>query len=162
MADSFVCSFVITQGRIKLQPGARQHIDRWASAVGEGVIGQLELKEHKDKRTLRQNRTLWGPVYDQILTQIMEAAGYRPDEAREHMDVSKMKQRVHYGLLAKRFGYETDPITKQQVPATTSSELTTAEMAEYLEWLVVYCADELGIQVILPDELARPVKPKKA
>ena len=110
------------------------------------------LDEVEREHSLKQNATLWGPVYDQILTQIM-SEDYRPDEAREPLETNELKRRVHYGLLAQRFGYVIDLVTKFQVPAKTSSELNTAEMADYLAWLQIYCADELHIQIELPDEM---------
>lgn len=161
--SAFTCLAVATKGGIQIADGAaRQSLRLWTRQVGEGVVLKLTVEEAKGKRSLRQNRLLWGPVYDQILAHIMLESGYRADEARESLDVSELKQRVHYGLLAVRFGYVTDPVTKQQVPARTSSTLTTAEMAEYFEWLVTYCADELHIQIVLPDELAATKKQRGA
>jgi len=39
------------------------------------------------------------------------------------------------------------------LPIRTSSELTTAEMAEYLTWLQRYAAVELHVNLPSPDDL---------
>lgn len=152
-AISFATAAVVTKGDIKLlDPSAKSQIAKWAKSIGDGTELTIEIKERKNQRSLAQNRSLWGPIYDQILGKVM-CEDYREDEINEPLETNPKKQNIHYGLLAKRFGYVIDPITKMSVPAKTSSEMTTSEMAEYFEWLVMYCADELHIEVTLPDEV---------
>ena len=167
----FTCRGVIVKGRPRIaDKAANAALSRWAQALGDGTEVTLEFSQKKAKRSVRQNATLWGPVYDQIyeqiLTHIMLDGGFRRDEAIKALPVSAFKQRVHYGLLAECFGYVTDPVTKRDVPAKTSSEMTTAEMAEYFQWLVEYAADPegplKGMQIILPDEFAELVAKKGA
>ena len=149
-AVTFSCIAIATNGKLSLK-GAAQFI----ASMPDGVEFRAEFTEAKDKRSNAQNKALWGPVYDQILAKLMVEIGYRPDEAIAPREKSALKQGIHYGLLAKRFGHAVDPLTKQQVPARTSSELNVSEMCEYFEWLVVYLADEHGIQVELPDEFRK-------
>ena len=156
--QSFTTSAAIVNGSVVLKD--RAGMLRWASHVGDGVALVVEVKELKDTRSGRQNRTLWGPVYDQILTALMLKAGYRKDEAHAPLSLddmrpaekSRMKNLVHYGLLAECFGYAACPITRRMVPAKTSSELTVSEMNDYFEWLEVYLSEEHGIVLEMPDE----------
>lgn len=101
----------------------------------------------KAKRSLAQNRTLYGPVYNQALSALMEACGY---DAHEVHDKHCRKQ-AHYGLLAQCFGETVDKITGKSVPNKTSSELNTAQFSEFLQWLQRYAAP-YGIVIELPDE----------
>lgn len=155
--QAFTVAGVVHQGTVRILD--RNALLYWAQGVGDGTELVIEIKEKKETRSSAQNRALWGPIYDQILEQVM-CGDYRADEAQAPLDlsdtpkkISEAKNLVHYGLLAARFGYVIDPITKKQVPARTSSELNTQDMAEYFKWLQVYCADELHIQIDLPDEL---------
>ena len=110
--------------------------------AGEEVTLTVEKRRGK-KRSLAQNAWLWGVA----LPLIADYCGY---DKHEH-------ERLHYDLLGVRFGTETiasvlphAPI--RIVPAKTSSQLSTAEFAEYQEWLVRYAAMELGVVVPLPNE----------
>ncbi|WP_306523440.1 hypothetical protein [Gemmatimonas sp.] len=156
--DSVSFVGVIADGKVR-PFGDVSQLRAFCARIGDGVEVVIDISEKKDKRSSAQNRALWGPIYDQILTQVMKG-DFRADEAEAELDltdtpkkISHAKRLVHYGLLAARFKYKTDPVTGQQVPARTSSELNTQEMAEYFKWLQVYCADELHIEVELPDEL---------
>ena len=143
---------VIAGGRVR-PVGHAPTLREFCRRAGDGAEVLITVEEKKEQRSAAQNRTLWGPVYDQILEAVMLEQGYRPDEANTSLDVGHVKQLVHYGLLARRFGYATDPVTGMQVPARTSSELNTSEFAEYLKWLQTFCADELHIPVDLPDDV---------
>lgn len=148
--QSFSCIGVTNGGRLVLK-GATSFLE----SAPDGVEWNVEIKEAKKKRSLKQNATLWGPTYDQILAAVMKEQGYRPDEILQPREKNQLKQGIHYGLLAKRFGHAIDPLTKEQVPARTSSELNVAEMCEYFEWLVTYLADEHHIVIELPDEFRK-------
>jgi len=149
--DSVSFVGVIADGRVR-PFGDVSQLHAFCARMGDGTEVVIDVSEKKDKRSSAQNRALWGPIYDQILTKIMRE-DFRADEAEAPLEVGHAKQLLHYGLLAARFKYKTDPVTGQQVPARTSSELNTEEMAEYFKWLQIYCADELHIEVELPDEL---------
>lgn len=160
-AATFTCAAAVRDGEVYL--GARQQMRQFASQVGDGAELTMTLSTKKQTRSLKQNATLWGPVYDQILTAVMAKAGYRKDEQSASFSVddlnasekASMKHLVHYGLLAECFGYAPCPITGRMVPKKTSSEMSVSEMCDYFSWLVEYCAEEKDIQIELPDEFRK-------
>jgi hypothetical protein len=120
----------------------RAEIQRHEEFRGKEVVVTVELPTRK--RSLAQNRWLWGKA----LPPIAEHCGY---DAHEH-------ERLHYDLLSVRFGtHAIQPLIPgappRIVPVKTSSELTTKEFAEYMEWLVRYAASEFNVVLELPDEM---------
>jgi hypothetical protein len=108
---------------------------------GKEVV--ITVEEKKRKRSLAQNRWLWG----RALPLIAEHCGY---DHHEH-------ERLHYDLLSVRFGTEAiAPLVPNAppriVPAQTSSTLSTKEFSDYMEWIVRYAAETFGVVLPLPDE----------
>jgi hypothetical protein len=103
----------------------------------------VEVKKRTRQRSHAQNNWLWGVA----LPLIAEYLGY---DHHEH-------ERLHYDLLSVRFGTVAvaplvDGAQPRIVPKKTSSELTTAEFTEYMEWLLRFAADKWGVVLPLPDE----------
>jgi len=96
------------------------------------------ITRHRQHRSDKQNRWHWG-VAVQLIAQEL---GY---DKHEYED-------VHYALVAKCFGTHFDARLKQDVPNKRSSQLTTVEMSELMEWEVRFGAQELGIVIPLPNE----------
>lgn len=118
---------------LQLDADARQTIRRW---VGK----EVEIRPVTKRRSLDQNAWIWGVAYPLIA----EELGYDRDE---HDD-------LHYALLAECFGRKHSDHFNIDVPAKTSSKLTTGEFSEYMEWLVRFAAKKWGVNVPLPDEEA--------
>lgn len=104
---------------------------RWAyfsTLAGKRV--DVLIRPHREQRTTRQNRYLWGVVY----ALIAEHCGYEVDE-------------LHEALAMKFLRIEDDPLTgsprRKRTPKTN-----TAEFAAYLDQCIRFAA-ELG--VVVPD-----------
>lgn len=120
----------------------------WLAKQFRGREVEVSVQARSKVRSVRQNAWLWGCA----LPIIAEHCGY---DEHEH-------ERLHYDLLAVRFGtMAVSPIMPgappRIVPQRTSSQLSTREFADYMEWLVRYAADpqnfpEHGIVIPLPDE----------
>ena len=120
----------------------REFLEGLKAFAGDEVI--VSVTKRYGKRSLAQNSWLWGVA----LPLIAEHCWY---DHHEH-------ERLHYDLLAVRFGTETiNPTlpgaTARIVPAKTSSQLTKAEFSDYIDWLVRYAATDLGVVVPLPNEV---------
>jgi len=109
--------------------------------AGQEVVVTVEPRY--GKRSLAQNSWLWGVA----LPLIADHCGY---DHHEH-------ERLHYDLLAVRFGTitlepELPGAPARVVPSRTSSQLNKREFTEYMDWLARYAADTLGVVIPLPDE----------
>jgi hypothetical protein len=125
---------VLKLGPIQLdRPEAfRQHLRSL-----DGQVVEVIVRPKQSQRSSEQNRYLW-----YANTIIAEHLGYDKHE----------KDLVHYALLQKCYGVRHDETLDVDVPARTSSQLTTKEFSEYMDWLVRYAAMELDIVLPLPGE----------
>jgi hypothetical protein len=98
----------------------------------------IVLRPHRRQRSLVQNNWIWGVAYPLLA----ETLGYDADEIDD----------MHYGLVAKWAGSHIDERIGEVVANKRSSELTTKEFSDYMEWIVRFAAKELGCQIPLPDE----------
>lgn len=138
-------SFAVAKGPKGINVLYRAYFDRFVLSLPDGWVGKLTLEEHRDKRTGKQNRTLWGVVYESLVRQIAEEVGYdKHDKAG--------KEQLHEGLLMLYGGVKVCPITKREVAAKRSSKMTVAEFADYIEWIARWAATEYGIVVELPSD----------
>jgi hypothetical protein len=117
------------------------------AATLKGHEVTVTITRRRRKRSLAQNRWLWGVAMPLI-------ADHCGDDAHEH-------ERLHYDLLSVRYGTTAiSPLVPNAppriVPAKTSSQLTTVEFSDYMDWLVRYAADTLGVVLPLPDDVATP------
>lgn len=131
--------FCDDDGNIAAMPDMGRYIRE--SFKGKEFVITVKAKE--SKRSIAQNRWLWG----QALPLIAEHLGY---DRHEH-------DRLHYDLLAVRFGTEAiAPLLPgappRIAPKRTSSRLTVAEFSDYMDWLCRYAATEFGVVLPLPDE----------
>lgn len=105
----------------------------------------LTVKALESKRSLAQNRLWWG----HILPAIAEHCGY---DHHEH-------EHLHYDILSVRFGTEAIapliPGAQPRIePKRTSSQLSVKEFNELIEWTVRWAAQQFGLVIDLPDEVA--------
>lgn len=125
--------------------GSRLHLDRPQREALRTLAGKrVEIRPAKSIRSLDQNAWIWGVAYPLIA----DAIGY---DRHEHED-------LHYGLVAKWGGEHFDKRLGAMVPNKRSSKLTTREFSDYMDWLVRFAAETLGVLVPLPDE-ARDLSP---
>lgn len=107
-----------------------------------GKYVELTLRKRRTKRSNAQNRWLFGVAYEVIL----EHCGYDVHERRE------MKLAFHYEMVKRCFGARHDDRLNVDVPNARSSQLSTAQFSEYMEWLVRQWA-EVGCVIPLPNEV---------
>jgi hypothetical protein len=104
---------------------------RKAFYLHDGKQVQLSVTRKREKRSSNQNKYYWGVV----LPLIAQTTGYTIDESHDAM---KMQ------FLVKRTA---------KVPTTRSTtDLSTAEMEEYLENIRRFAAVELSCYVPIPNE----------
>lgn len=108
---------------------------RWATIKKflEGKDVEITIGPRQRKRSLSQNRYMWGIVY----AMIAEAAGYTPEEAHEALKWRFLRQ------------HGDGPIPT--VRSTT--DLTTVEMQEYLENCRQLAAELFGLYIPEPGEV---------
>ena len=126
---------VVHDGRVVFD--RPQDLRRYLSTLSEARV-EVVGRRQRAQRSLPQNAWLW-----MANALIADALGYDRHEV----------EALHYALLGKRFGVRTDGPTGLSLPVRTSSQLTTAEMSDYMEWLVRFAASELGVVVPLPGEV---------
>lgn len=129
--------YVTEEAKLVLEPtehNLRQgHLKRLAGKPVDVIV-----RQHRNKRSERQSRWHWGVAIPVIAQEL----GY---DKHEH-------EQLHYALVAKCFGTVFDERLKQEVPKARSSQLTTAQFSEFMEWVVRYAATEWGIQIPMPGE----------
>lgn len=138
-------SFTVAKGPKGIALTMRPYFDRYVASLPDGWLGTLTLEAHKETRTGRQNRALWGVVYESLVSQIADEVGYDKHDASG-------KEQMHEGLLMLYGGVKICPITKREVAAKRSSKMTVAEFADYIEWIARWAATEYGIVVELPSD----------
>lgn len=126
---------------------AKEYLRRVLSTLAVGEEFVVTLKEFEDKRTNRQNRALWGVVYDSLLAGLADAVGYDKHD-------KSGKEQLHQGLLCLYGGTVIEPVTKREVPKVRSSTMTKQEFSDYVEWIARWAASEHGVIVELPGEAA--------
>ena len=134
--QSFSTAAVIDKGFVRLKD--RSSMLRWANSVGDGVELVVEIREKKDKRSLKANRAYWGL----LVTPLAEHLGYDRDEIDD----------LHEGLLMLYSGTHVDKVSQKEVPNKRSRKMTTSEFHDFMEWTVRYAAKEHGIELELPDD----------
>jgi hypothetical protein len=139
-----------TFGAVKAPEGlvftSRAYFDRALSTLGDGEELTVTVAKKQDKRSLAQNRALWGPIYDQLISGLAQETGIDAHDAIG-------KEQMHEGLLQLFSGTVIDPVTKREVAKERSSAMTTVRFGEFIEWIARYAATEHGIVVTLPGEL---------
>lgn len=134
--QSFSTAAVIDKGFVRLKD--RSSMLQWANSVGDGVELVVEIREKKDKRSLKANRAYWGL----LVTPLAEHLGYDRDEIDD----------LHEGLLMLYSGTHVDKVSQKEVPNKRSRKMTTSEFHDFMEWTVRYAAKEHGIDLELPDD----------
>lgn len=99
---------------------------------------EMVLRPKRNQRTRKQDKWLRGIA----VRMLADCLGYEPQER----DV------VHYAMLAEYHGKKHDAKFGLDVPAKTSSQHSTVERSEYMEWFVRYAAQKFGCIIPLPNE----------
>jgi hypothetical protein len=128
----------VLQGGLLVLDRPKDYAKHLRSLAGQYV--EIVARKRRSKRSLDQNAWWWG----KCLPLIAEELGY---DKHDH-------DALHYALVAKCFGTHMDPKLNVDVPNARSSQLSTAEFSELMEWVVRWAATEYGIVIPLPNEVA--------
>jgi hypothetical protein len=104
-----------------------------------GKLIEVTIRAKRSKRSLDQN-AYWHGV---VVPMIADETGY---DRHEH-------DQVHYALVSLCFGTHEDRLSHLQVPNARSSQLTTKQFTELIEWAVRWAAVTLGVVIPLPNEV---------
>jgi hypothetical protein len=109
---------------------------RWLATLSEADV-EIVVRKVKSLHSRQQEAWHWGVA----LPLMANASGY---DRHEHND-------LHYWLVAKCFGtHERDGLT---MPNKRSSQLTTKEYSELMDWEVRFASDMWGVFVPMPNEV---------
>ncbi len=130
---------VTAEGKLVLDARERAQRQGYLKRLaGQPVV--VVVKVRRNQRSLDQNKWWWGVAIPLLALEL----GYDKHDLED----------LHYALVAKCFGTHVDPILKEEIPSVRSSQLTTTEFSELMEWAVRWAASEYGIVVPLPGESA--------
>lgn len=138
-------SGVQRKGQWSWDDGEKERMAQYLRSLKDGRW-EWFCRRPERKRTTDQNAWLWGVAIPAVMTGMC----YEPQECRN----KEMQTRVHYGLVAHCFGTTRDEKTGVEIPNARSSQLTTKQFSDYMEWLVRFAATELEDPqyIPLPDE----------
>lgn len=144
MNQDWTYTFGFAKGPEGLNILGRSYFDRVVSSLPLGQEGIMTLAPKKDTRTNAQNRMMWGHVYDQLLTGLASELGYERNE----------KDYLHEALCRLYGGTVEDKATGLTVRKFRTSKATKKEFTDYIEWLARWAAQEHGVVIALPGEVA--------
>ena len=127
---------VSKEGRLTLEAPFQfhAHVEKHRDRDVEVIVRRV-----KSQRSNEQNAWAWGVAYPLLA----ETLGYDMHERED----------LHYALIAKCFGTHFDKRLKAEVPNKRSSQLSTQEFSDYMEWLLRFAAQELHCIIPLPNEV---------
>ena len=103
----------------------------------------VEIKQHKNARTRYQNAYYFGVV----LRTISEYTGFTPEE-------------LHASFKRTFLPIEREMIGGVMVERLSSTkDLDTKTFNDYLERILHFCAENIGLYVPMPNEMIYPKKP---
>lgn len=143
--ESWRYEFLTTKAAHGLVFASRSYYERVVSTIGDGEPVIVTLSKPQDKRSLQQNKALWGPIYDQLIDGICRNQGIALGDR-------KSKELMHEGLLQAFGGTVIDPVTKREVTKERSSDMTVERFGEFMEFIAVYAAQEHNVIITLPGE----------
>ena len=128
----------------KARERALERISTVLAHLSGEVSWDIEVHEHKAKRSDSQNRYLWGVVYPAILSAGGNTlSGWRAEDLHEY-------------LLGEHFGWEVVEGfgKKRQRPIRRSSKLTTLEFMDFVAFIQQRMAEH-GVYVADPNEVTQ-------
>lgn len=112
----------------------------------EVKLWEVEIREHKSKRSLAQNRLLW--LWNNAIQEHMA----------EHFGQYASAEEWHDILVSRLLPSEVRRVNLPsgegfKVGRTRTSQLGVKKMAEYLDLLCAYCAEYMRLQLPQPMDL---------
>lgn len=130
----FFCG--VEDGQIRMVASERERMKQYLSTWSGD--GELVVRRRKSKRSVDQNAYVWSVPYPLLA----KALGYDQHEIED----------LHYALVAKWGGEHFDKRVGAMVPNKRSSQLTTKEFSDYIEWLIRFGAQSCDCVIPLPGE----------
>lgn len=142
---------VTPKGDIEFEYGAQQRA-YCLKAYGAGTCLDVEIREHREKRTDRQNKALWALLNEWCR---QSEQGWRPDELKDAM------LGITFGTIEK-----VQPVTGYIVKVNAephSSTLNVTKFCALIEAILETAAGD-GVLLMAPDEYrqAKEAAAKKA
>lgn len=112
-----------------------------ASLPGD-CVWRVTVEKYRKNRSLQQNSYLWGVVYECIRRHVLESTGeiYSAEEIHEWC-----KQKFLPAKIVD-VGGERHMITR------STATLTTVEMQEYIDQVIMWAADRLECMIPMPGQ----------
>lgn len=139
MKLNIIPKFIGKQYNGKLYIDDTEGFRNWLKGLGPGDL-EIVVRQHKLTRSDRQNRYMWGVVYEMI----SEHTGMTPTAIHEYLKTEFLTEKH----IMKMKG---DYVVEVDVPRS-SSVLKTNEFEDYLSKVRQWASQELGIYVPLPHE----------
>ena len=115
----------------------RKRLDWFLDKLDPTKTWQVEVKLWRPTRTRKQENTLWGVVYPQIVT---------------HLGGAVDKDMVHEGMRdTYPIRTKENPLTKRHYPVS-STDLNREEYSQYLELVLSHWAKE-GLCIMIENEV---------
>lgn len=125
-------------GKITLPKNMRQTMVKAFS----GCEVLVTVEQHFEKRTTQQNRLLWGFIYAPIVNHLNSLEPNKWTSEKIH-DVCKMMF-----LKEQQIDMETGEVQFEYLRSTT--ELSKAEMSDYIESIMVWAIELFNLQLLNP------------
>lgn len=135
MLSNYWCGARIVKRKLVLDEPNAFHAAMWRMKEGRVVV---KIEQPVAKRTLDQNAYLHAVPFPIIAEEIGDSV-----------------EAVKYALMGEKWGWKTDPITGREVPVKPSTaSMTVEECTQFIEWLIPFAAQKLGLVIPLPNEYA--------
>ncbi len=161
-AEKWHYEFAAVKSRKGLKLKSKAFYDRVISTLPEGEEVVITVAKPTNKRSVQQNRFLWGPLYNDLIAGLKNkrdieryeaiGAAMADDQGIDAGDVPS-KEHMHEGLLQLFSGTVKDALTGREVARERSSTMSVARFAEFVEFIARYAATEHQIVVTLPGEM---------
>jgi hypothetical protein len=134
-----VLGVVTQEGTLRLDAENRRLLAGWLTTL-RNVTVEVVVRKHKSTRSDLQNRWYWG----QVMHLISEHTGHTPEEIHEYCKARFLPKHV---ALCDGNGVVID----DRVVGGSTTQLTTAEMADYCEAIRAFALESLGVAIPDPD-----------
>lgn len=137
----FTVTGTLEHGKLSFdQPHRYRELAKRLSNTVTRVTVTIE-KEIK-RRSNKQNAWIWGCAYELMLA----------EQGHELNEIKDVKDELHYSLIKKCFGTHWDERLKDDVPNVRSSDLSTVQFSDYMDWLMRHAAQEWHVVLPAPNE----------
>jgi hypothetical protein len=153
--------------RIKLPHDAIPQTMNWIAGRNPSKSYDLELKEHRERRSLDANAYCWvligklaakigqnkSDVYREYIKEIGDNYTVSCFQKEAVSDMKRLWENDHLGRIAEEFQSKVDGCTNLRL-YYGSSDFDTKQMSRLIDAIIADCKEN-GIETATPEELAR-------